>query len=485
MEGGNRLKRIHILHTNDLHSHLDQVPKLFSQVEQLRKSIRQKGESYLLVDVGDHFDRARLETEGTDGRVNRAILEKFQYDVVTFGNNELLTFLPEQIAALYQDVSFSVISANVSRFSSNEHFHFDWIQRSKIVVKDGVRIGIIGVTVRFDNYYQQLGWKLTDPLKAIKREVEILRSKVDIFVVLSHVGILFDQMLAREVPEIDLILGGHTHHLLKTPQRIGKTTIAAAGVYGQYLGHVTIEWDEAQQLVQNIVGVCRSVKDEEPNSEVQSLIDRFRKQAEENLATPVEILPEPLDVSWEEESPFANLLADSLQEWVGTELALVNSGQLLSGLSKGLVTKQMIHQICPHPINPVIMKIRGDQLLQTLEESLLDSYYKKEIRGFGFRGKILGNISISGMKVHYNPSASPKKKIQAVYVGKEMLKQDKEYYIATIDMFTFGVGYPRLKNGKIIKIFMPEFLRDLLYNRLKKASALNECKEKRWIPVLS
>ena len=65
-----------------------------------------------------------------------------------------------------------------------------------------------------------------------------------------------------------------------------------------------------------------------------------------------------------------------------------------------------------------------------------------------------------------------------------MLKLDQEYDIATIDMFTFGVGYPRLKNGKIVKIFMPEFLRDLLYNQLKKESALNECKEKRWIPTL-
>lgn len=476
------MKRIHILHTNDLHSHLEQVPKLFSQIEYIRKLIAQKGEVSLLVDVGDHLDRARLETEGTDGRVNRAILQELGYDVITFGNNELLTFLPEQIATLYKDAPFSIISSNVTRPSSNSSY--SWIQRSKIIVKAGVRIGFIGVTIPFDHYYEQMGWKLTDPLLAVKNEVERLRSEVDLLIVLSHVGISFDQMLADQVPEVDLILGGHTHHLLEMPQRIGKTSIAATGMYGQYLGHVTIEWDEERNTIQNVVGICRSVDDEVPNPNIQFLIDQFRVEAEQTLAASVEVLTEPLDVSWEKESPFANLLADSLREWVGTKIALVNSGQLLSGLSSGLVTKQMLHQVCPHPINPVFMKISGDQLFQTLEESLLDTYFKKEIRGFGFRGKILGNISISGLKVLYNPLAPPRKKIEAVYVDQEILKMDKEYDIATIDMFTFGVGYPRLKTGKIVKIFMPEFLRDLLTNQLKKELALNECKKKRWVSTI-
>lgn len=475
------MKRIHIFHTNDLHSHLEQVPKLYSQIERLRRSISHQGEVSFLVDVGDHLDRARFETEGTDGRVNRVILQEFGYDVITFGNNELLTFLPEQIVSLYQDAPFSIISSNVSRLASNSSF--SWLQKSKIFVKEGVRVGFLGVTVPFENYYEQMGWKLTDPFIAIKSEVKRMRPEVDLLIVLSHVGISFDQMLAEQVSDIDLILGGHTHHLLKKPQKIGRTTIAATGKHGKYLGHVTIEWDEERNTIHHIGGVCRSVDDETPNPNMQSLIDRFREDAEQTLAAPVEVLSEPLDVSWEKESPFANLLADSLQEWVGAKIALVNSGQLLSGLSRGVVTKKMLHQVCPHPINPVWMKISGEQLLQTLEESLLDIYYKKEIRGFGFRGKILGNISISGLKVLYNPFAS-KKKIQAVYLGQDMLKLDQEYDIATIDMFTFGVGYPRLKNGKIVKIFMPEFLRDLLYNQLKKESALNECKEKRWIPTL-
>jgi len=474
------LKRIHILHTNDLHSHLEQVPKLYSLLKRIRTELSEKGESWILVDIGDHLDRARMETEGTQGQVNRAILQAFQYDVITFGNNELLSFFPAQIASLYEDGSFSVVSTNVIKYQSDVSRKRNWLHRSKILMKDGVRVGFIGVTIPFPQYYQQMGWELGDPLLAVKDEVRQLRPQVDLLVVLSHVGIAFDQKLAHEVPEVDLILGGHTHHLLMSPQKIGKTTIAAAGVYGQYLGHVTIELDEGLNI-KKIEGLCRSVQDEPPDAEIQLMLDQYRVKAEQTLAEPVKVLQEPLPVSWEQESPFANFLADSLKEWVGTEIALVNSGQLLSGLAKGVITKQMLHQICPHPINPVAMRICGKRLLQTLEESLLAVNVKKEIRGYGFRGKILGNIAISGMKVFYNPQASPGKKIQAVYLGQEMLKSDKEYVMATIDMFSFGVGYPQLQNGKIIKIFMPEFLRDLLYNQFRKKSAIRNCKEKRWI----
>ena len=380
------------------------------------KELSHQGEVSFLVDVGDHLDRARFETEGTDGPVNRVIFQEFGYDVITFGNNELLTFLPEQIVSLYQDAPFSIISSNVSRLASNSSF--SWLQKSKIFVKEGVRVGFLGVTVPFENYYEQMGWKLTDPFIAIKSEVKRMRPEVDLLIVLSHVGISFDQMLAEQVSDIDLILGGHTHHLLKKPQKIGRLRLQQPASMGNIW--VMSLLSGMKNRIQSIIseGFVDQLDDETPNPNMQSLIDRFREDAEQTLAAPVEVLSEPLDVSWEKESPFANLLADSLQEWVGAKIALVNSGQLLSGLSRGVVTKKMLHQVCPHPINPVWMKIRGEQLLQTLEESLLDIYYKKEIRGFGFRGKILGNISISGLKVLYNPFASPKRRFKRFIWGK-------------------------------------------------------------------
>lgn len=476
------MKRIHILHTNDLHSQFQQVPKLYSKLLQIESEVNKENEISLLFDIGDHMDRAVLETEGTEGAINRGILEAFQYDVVTFGNNELLTFLPEQIESLYQKASFSVVSTNVKRLDGR---NTEWIQPSKILTREGIQIGILGVTVRFENYYRQMGWHLSEPLQAIQKEAKQLREQVDLLIVLSHVGLPFDQQLAEQVPEVDLILGGHTHHLLQAPEKIKNTWIAAAGVYGQYLGHVTIDWDQHLRKIIKVSGVCHPMDSESPNEKIQQLLSSYRKQAKQKLDQPIVTLTEPLDVSWSQESPLPNLLADSLLEWTGVNLALVNSGQLLNGLSSGLVTKQMIHQICPHPINPIIMELKGDQVRNILEESLLSSFSSKEIRGFGFRGKILGNVAVAGLQVRYDPKGVSGRKIHSIYQEHDQtpLMDEQVYRIATIDMFSFGVGYPRFQSGEIIKIFMPEFLRDLLYDQLKKPSAILSCKKKRFLPI--
>jgi hypothetical protein len=61
------------------------------------------------------------------------------------------------------------------------------------------------------------------------------------------------------------------------------------------------------------------------------------------------------------------------------------------------------------------------------------------------------------------------------------LNDEEEYRLATIDMFTFGVGYLALKKGELLHYFLPEFLRDLLAEQLKKPEALKQCRKTRWI----
>nr|WP_258567740.1 5'-nucleotidase [Paenactinomyces guangxiensis] len=202
--------------------------------------------------------------------------------------------------------------------------------------------------------------------------------------------------------------------------------------------------------------------------------------AEKNLSRSIIRLERPLPVDWKRESPFGNLLADSLRDWVGTEIALVNSGQLLNGLPAGTVSRKQLHQVCPHPINPVLLQIKGREIRRSLEESLLEKYVELQIRGFGFRGKILGSLCVSGLNISADLNAEPYQKIRSIRVGHSLLYDEKEYHIATIDMFTFGSGYLELKRGKLLKYFLPEFLRDVLAYRLQKPEAVRECEVRRW-----
>jgi 5'-nucleotidase len=294
-------------------------------------------------------------------------------------------------------------------------------------------------------------------------------------------GLGNDRKLAEQIDGIDIIIGAHTHHLLEKAEKVRNTYLAAAGKFGQAVGQVTVFYDETTRSVQDVTACCHDLAGQVPDESINLLIRRYKERAEQNLAQPVARLEEPLTVDWNAESPFANLLADSIRDWVGADVALVNSGQLLCDLPKGTVTLEMIHQTCPHPINPVLVEISGRDLKNALEESLLAEFQQKPIRGFGFRGEILGTLSVSGIEVRFDPRRKPYQKITSIRFGeKGEWKEEETYLVGMIDMFIFGAGYLSLKNARLIKYFLPEFLRDLLAYQLKKPVAVERCKERRF-----
>lgn len=474
-KGGGRLPRFHLLHTNDLHSHLEMAHPLYRKIQGIRRQCIELEEELLLVDAGDHMDRACLETEGTDGQVNRRLLEQFAYDAITLGNNELLTFDKKQLIALYQQASFAVVSSNL--IESKGMLRAPWCKRWKIFQRAGLSIGVLGVTVPFDHYYEQMGWQLDPPLAILERDVSILRPQVDILIVLSHVGYKFDRELARKISDIDIIVGAHTHHLYEKGEWQGNTLIVAAGKHGKHLGHVVMEIDENNQIIDK-QAQCWTMNPDLIDSDIEAIIQQAHKKANQELKKTTITLTEPMTVDWNNESPFANLLADSLADWGGTGLALVNSGQLLSSLH-GQISEKDIHQVCPHPINPVLLSLKGDAIRQSLEESLSPDFTEMEIRGFGFRGKCLGNLAVSGLEIRIDLCQPFLHRICEIRFQDEKMEDDKEYLVTTVDMFTFGVGYTRLQEGKLIRIFMPEFIRELLLAQFQKKNALQRCQNKR------
>src|SRR5690606_30096083 len=124
-------------------------------------------------------------------------------------------------------------------------------------------------------------------------------------------------------------------------------------------------------------------------------------------------------------------------------------------------------EICPSPINPCKMKLYGYEIRQVLEQSLMAEYQNKPIRGFGFRGKILGMLCVSGMTIEVYEDRPFMSKIGRILIEGEELDDQQLVEVATIDMFTFGIGYPTISNGREVEFFLPEFLRDILLHELQ------------------
>jgi 5'-nucleotidase len=469
--------KIHLIHTNDVHSHYEEFLQLAGSIRDLRDELRAKGEAVFLFDIGDHADRARPETDGTLGLANAALLRELGYDGFVFGNNEGLTLPRSSWESFCREASLPVLVANLLNRENGAPFPF--FQRYVLYTREGVTLGVFGLTAPFATYYERGGVQVVDPEACAAEMVQTLREKgADIVVLLSHLGLSADRRIAANVPGIDVILGGHTHHVLEKPERVGNTWIGQAGKYAAYYGHLVLDFDPVRRHVRHVDGLV--IPNEEENEEDEKLarvLNEWREIARRTLSTVVADLPFSLPNRIDEESPLSNLLADELRRLTGTDIAFLNTGTLLTSLGPGAVSKMMLLNCCPSPIMPVTAVFTGAELKRMFAKSLSPEYYKKIGIGYGFRGREVGTLAVSGVTWEINRDGT----LRSVFAGDRPLLDDAWYTCTTIDYLTFSGIYEEAKLGRHLR-HEPIFLRELLERALLDRKALEEAFMPRRVP---
>ncbi|MBM7580563.1 bifunctional metallophosphatase/5'-nucleotidase [Jeotgalibacillus terrae] len=445
-------ERITIFHTNDLHSHFENWSQIHQFLTQERQQLEQAGEEVLLFDIGDHADRSHPLTEGSAGKRNVDLLNDAGYDAVTIGNNEGITFSYEELNDLYHDADFDVILANLFTAEGQRP---DWARPYLIkTTKSGVKIGITAVTAEYPVFYEKLGWRISSAKDELKAQVRAMKEKADIIILLSHLGIREDEWVAEECPEIDVIMGGHTHHVLENGRLHHNVLLAAAGKFGMYTGKVEIEYDHVSKTVSGKTATLYETG-ELPDAEDHT--ERWFEEGKQLLSNEIAVLDQPIHHNpLEASSPLSHLLAEAVLDWCDADLSIVTGGLLLHPLEAGPVTEYDLHRILPHPINLCLVELSGSELKEVIRQSRHQNWPTTVIRGLGFRGTILGEFIFKelGEKDHQ------------FYVGNEPVLADKTYRVATVDMFTFGFFFPEMHRARK-QYFMPEFLRDILKEKLK------------------
>lgn len=461
------LETLHIYHTNDLHSHFENWPKI-AQFLNMRKTLHQKHEeTVLLFDIGDHIDRFHPITEASEGKANVELLNQFPYDAITIGNNEGITLPFASLDELYEHAKFPVV---VSNLFYQDGTRPKWAKPYRIIqLKSGVRLGILGVTVYFEQFYRQLGWMVKEPFANLKEILQEINGRADILILLSHLGITDDEWIAEQFPEIDVILGGHTHHVLNKGKVVKNTLLAGAGKYGQWVGHIELLLNTSKRkLVEKKAELVNVEKMEEYDFPTLKWLEELQRTSVQILNEPLVELKEELTVDWFADSPFTKMLASALKEWCQAEISMVNAGVLLESLPKGIVTRGDLHRICPHPINPCKINVPGDQLKEIILQARTEEMEQMKLKGLGFRGKIMGRMIFDGVETEMEMLEDGKKHVKQIYVNGEPIDINRTYIVATIDMFTLGPLYPQLGRIKEKIYFMPEMLRDVLAWKLKK-----------------
>jgi 2',3'-cyclic-nucleotide 2'-phosphodiesterase (5'-nucleotidase family) len=463
---------LRILHVNDVHSRFEQLARIATAIEGLRDK------NTLVLDAGDNADFARMETEGTNGRISSALLNRMGFTARVFGNNE--GFAGKENGRIIADSSnFPPITCNMYDLEGRK---LCFLEDATIVHVSDLRVLIVGVTAPMNVFHHLFGIHVKDPEEEVDRVLaHYSKDSYDLLVVLSHLGLEGDKKLASRFPNIHVIIGGHSHSILSEPAAQGNTVICQAGHFGEYLGELNIEFDAKSKKIRHFEGRLLPSLEYPESSVIMSLIRRYAKQADRNLSKKLYSINITLDHSLTQENAIGNLLADALKDIMSTEIGIINSGVLNGGIKKGAITKKMLHQLCPSPLNPTYIEIKGMDIWTALEKSLTRGYQLSDGRGAGFRGNNLGNIQVSSnVQVNINPNAKPTPKIRSMTVDGKTLNPERWYTVATSDYLQRGSGYEEMGNNRNER-YRPEFLRDILEQYLKKQSFLNVSSEKRFV----
>lgn len=464
------LETIHIYHINDLHSHFENWPRIVSFLNRKRQEHFDNGEEMFLFDIGDHCDRIHPITEATNGQANVEMLNKLQFDAVTIGNNEGITFSHDALDHLYKTAYFPVILSNLYTECGERP---SWVKPYEIIkLRNGCKVAILGVTVAYEEFYRLLHWKVKDPFQSLLETIDEVRNQADFIVLLSHLGINQDELVAKQFPEIDIILGGHTHHALENGLKINETLLAGAGKFGQYVGHISLKIDVEKKKIHCLAANLHDMGLEEQCSQTESWLKEKLIESDNILSEPFGFLDEDLEIEWFHESAFSKFLVQSIREWCDGEIAMVNAGMLLDSLWKGEVTRKDLHRICPHPINPCKVYLKGNELKEVILQSREEKLEMFEWKGLGFRGKIMGRMIFDGIDIQSESSSDGPSHVTSITVNGALLDSDRIYSVATVDMFTLGSIFPAISGAERKIYYMPEFLRDLLAWKIQMQSVI-------------
>lgn len=447
------MENIHIYHTNDIHSHFEHWPRIHDLLLERKEMHQKQGEEVFLFDIGDFIDRWHPFSEGTKGHGNIELLNECGFTAVTIGNNEGINLSFENLNHLYDHAQFDVLVANLYQKGK---IHPLWLKPFEIYrTGSGTRIAVMGLTAPFSHLYELLGWQLTDPFIELMEWIHIIKEQSDVIILLSHLGLKDDERIAKEFPEIDVILGGHTHHVLLEGKRIGDTIIGAAGKYGNYVGHVTLNIDD-RKIINSKKAILYDVNKLPVVMDEQEITESFVLKGKELLTQKVVSLSEPLGSDPFQETKLSLMLCQALREWCKADCAFINAGLLLGPLKDDVTTYDLL-SICPHPINPCKIQLSGKELKEVLLISKNEEWPTRQIKGLGFRGTVMGIMVYD--QIHF--------KNDLIFVNGTELDLKKNYTLAIPDMFTFGYFFPELLHSQHKQYFLPEFLRDLLKWKLQ------------------
>lgn len=399
--------RLNILHINDLHSRIEAINKYdstcsaaeadkkecFGGIARVKSAIDARrtelgaNANILVLDAGDQFQGSLFYTQYKSGPVAE-FMNGIGFDAMAIGNHEFDDG-PAELLKLINAVKFPIISGNTKVADGSELK--DKFKGYVIKEMGGQKVAVVSVLATDTNETSSPGDKVSfeDEVEYLKGAVkEIQDQGVNKIVLLSHVGYVKDQEIAKAVDGIDVIVGGHSHTLLSStdPKAAGPyptlvknpsgvdVPIVTAYAYSKYLGDLTVTFDD-NGVVKSSSGAPKLLDasvtpDDGFTKRVAELAAPLEELKAKEIGTSEATIDGSREVCRVKECTMGNLVSDALLDRVkdqGITIAIQNGGGLRASIDAGPVTMGEVLTVLPFQNSVATFQIKGVDLVAALE----------------------------------------------------------------------------------------------------------------------
>jgi len=353
-----------ILHTNDMHSRIDNFGKLAYLADSLRKTHKY----VFLVSAGDNFTGNPIVDMYPDkGFPMIDLMNKLDFDVTAVGNHEfdmgqeLQNKRREQAKFPYVTCTIDVSGAVVKPY---EPYVLLKAGKIKIPFLGLLQLGENGLP---DSHPSRLeGLKFTNGIEKAKDFIS-LKDKYGMLVVLSHLGVDDDEILANTYPQLDLIIGGHSHTTMNKPMMVNNVMIVQTGSGLKNIGITTLQvtkgkiTDRRYELVP-----LASITKTDP--EVQAMIDKYNSNEEMKRVVGF------AETAFSSQEELGYMMTDAITSRLKVDFAFQNGGGIrISELPQGDILLKDIFRLDPFGNQVVTYTMTSDEI-----KSLISNAYNRE-----------------------------------------------------------------------------------------------------------
>jgi 2',3'-cyclic-nucleotide 2'-phosphodiesterase (5'-nucleotidase family) len=430
---------IRILHLNDFHGFaepyqpigsdelLGGISYLATKANELRKE-----KPTLLLCAGDMI-QGHHWANLFQGESVIELMNEMKFDAMVLGNHEF-DFGQEALQKRISEAAFPILGANVKGLNGLKPF----------VIKEvkGVKVGIIGIVTEetpVATHPRNIkGIQFLSPMEVVEKYSSDLKNRVDLIVVLSHIGHSNDRRLAENVKGIDLIVGGHSHTKLNKPVTVEGTILVQAWEHGKALGVLDLVLENGK--IVKYEGYLEGIKPiGQKDQAVSVLVEKYKEKVGILLNEEVGETEEDLDGEnvRRGETNFGDLVADILRQASGSDITIINGGGIRASIRKGRIKMKDVYNALPFNNYIVTIKLTGKQIWEALEHGV--SNVEDEEGRFP---------QVSGLTFKYSLSEKKGERVREIFIFGKPIDLDKEYVVATHDFLAAGGdGYQAFKKG--------------------------------------